>query len=160
MYAASAMVQAAGASVQSLTLSAGKGNIYFSSDTVTTKRIKDVSIQSASEVEFTNKLNANKISVTAEKITLTQTAKLDTAETAVFSNSGILLLEPGCSIEASTITQDGSGKNQIPENPSQCPLYLLHQLPSVRHYPHNPPRQQIYVERNGLWSTMARDYGP
>ena len=96
-----------------LTLSAGKGNIYFNSDTGTTKRIKDVSIQSASEVEFTNKLNANKISVTAEKITLTQTAKLDTAETAVFSNSGILLLEPGCSIEASTITQDGSGKNQI-----------------------------------------------
>ncbi|WP_143593202.1 FlgD immunoglobulin-like domain containing protein [Treponema porcinum] len=73
-----------------LTLSAGKGNIYFNS-----------------------KLKANKISVTAEKITLTQTAKLDTAETAVFSNSGILLLEPGCSIEASTITQDGSGENQI-----------------------------------------------
>lgn len=106
-------VEPADNSAQSLTLSAGKGNIYFSSDTVTTKRIKDVSIQSASEVEFTNKLNANKISVTAEKITLTQTAKLDTAETAVFSNSGILLLEPGCSIEASTITQDGSGKNQI-----------------------------------------------
>ena len=96
-----------------LTLSAGKGNIYFNSDTGTTKRIKDVSIPSASEVKFTNKLNANKISVTAEKITLTQTAKLDTTETAVFSNSGILLLEPGCSIEASTITQDGSGKNQI-----------------------------------------------
>ncbi|WP_288716003.1 FlgD immunoglobulin-like domain containing protein [uncultured Treponema sp.] len=106
-------VEPADNSAQSLTLSAGKGNIYFSSDTGTTKRIKDVSIQSASEVEFTNKLNANKISVTAEKITLTQTAKLDTAETAVFSNSGILLLEPGCSIEASTITQDGSGKNQI-----------------------------------------------
>ena len=106
-------VEPADNSAQSLTLSAGKGNIYFSSDTVTTKRIKDVSIQSASEVKFTNKLNANKISVTAEKITLTQTAKLDTAETAVFSNSGILLLEPGCSIEASTITQDGSGKNQI-----------------------------------------------
>ena len=31
----------------------------------------------------------------------------------------------------------------IPENPSQCPLYLLHQLPSVRHYPHNPPRQPL-----------------
>ena len=106
-------VEPADNSAQSLTLSAGKGNIYFSSDTVTTKRIKDVSIQSASEVKFTNKLNANKISVTAEKITLTQTAKLDTAETAVFSNSGILLLEPGCSIEASTITQDGSGENQI-----------------------------------------------
>ena len=96
-----------------LTLSARKGNIYFNSDTGTTKRIKDVSIQSASEVEFTNKLKANKISVTAEKITLTQTAKLDTTETAVFSNSGIFLLEPGCSIEASTITQDGSGENQI-----------------------------------------------
>ena len=106
-------VEPADNSAQSLTLSAGKGNIYFSSDTGTTKRIKDVSIQSASEVEFTNKLNANKISVTAEKITLTQTAKLDTTETAVFSNSGILLLEPGCSIEASTITQDGSGENQI-----------------------------------------------
>ena len=106
-------VEPADNSAQSLTLSAGKGNIYFSSDTVTTKRIKDISIPSASEVKFTNKLNANKISVTAEKITLTQTAKLDTAETAVFSNSGILLLEPGCSIEASTITQDGSGENQI-----------------------------------------------
>ena len=106
-------VEPADNSAQSLTLSAGKGNIYFSSDTGTTKRIKDISIPSASEVEFTNKLNANKISVTAEKITLTQTAKLDTAETAVFSNSGILLLEPGCSIEASTITQDGSGENQI-----------------------------------------------
>ncbi|WP_287046104.1 FlgD immunoglobulin-like domain containing protein [Treponema sp.] len=106
-------VEPADNSAQSLTLSAGKGNIYFSSDTGSTKRIKDVSIQSASEVEFTNKLNANKISVTAEKITLTQTAKLDTTETAVFSNSGIFLLEPGCSIEASTITQDGSGENQI-----------------------------------------------
>ena len=106
-------VEPADNSAQSLTLSAGKGNIYFSSDTGTTKRIKDISIPSASEVKFTNKLNANKISVTAEKITLTQTAKLDTAETAVFSNSGILLLEPGCSIEASTITQDGSGENQI-----------------------------------------------
>ena len=106
-------VEPADNSAQSLTLSAGKGNIYFNSDTVTTKRIKDISIPSASEVKFTNKLNANKISVTAEKITLTQTAKLDTAETAVFSNSGILLLEPGCSIEASTITQDGSGENQI-----------------------------------------------
>ena len=106
-------VEPADNSAQSLTLSAGKGNIYFSSDTGTTKRIKDISIPSASEVKFTNKLNANKISVTAEKITLTQTAKLDTTETAVFSNSGIFLLEPGCSIEASTITQDGSGENQI-----------------------------------------------
>ncbi|MCI6721301.1 beta strand repeat-containing protein, partial [Treponema porcinum] len=106
-------VEPADNSAQSLTLSAGKGNIYFSSDTGTTKRIKDISIPSASEVEFTNKLNANKISVTAEKITLTQTAKLDTAETAVFSNSDILLLKPGCSIEASRIEQNGSGKNQI-----------------------------------------------
>ena len=107
-------VEPADNSAQSLTLSAGKGNIYFSSDTGTTKRIKDISIPSASEVEFTNKLNANKISVTAEKITLTQTAKLDTAETAVFSNSDILLLKPGCSINsAGTIEQNGIGENQI-----------------------------------------------
>ena len=107
-------VQAAGASVQSLTLSAGKGKINFNSDTGTTNRIKDVSVQSASEVEFTKKLNANKISVAAEKITLAQTAQLDTAETAVFSNSDILLLKPGCSINsAGTIEQNGNGKNQI-----------------------------------------------
>ena len=102
-----------GNSAQSLTLSAGKGKINFNSDTGTTNRIKDVSVQSASEVEFTKKLNANKISVAAEKITLAQTAQLDTAETAVFSNSDILLLKPGCSIEASRIEQNGSGKNQI-----------------------------------------------
>ena len=106
-------VEPADNSAQSLTLSAGKGNIYFSSDTGTTKRIKDISIPSASEVKFTNKLNANKISVTAEKITLNQNAQLGTEDTAVFSYSGILLLNPGCSIEASTITQDGSGENQI-----------------------------------------------
>ena len=106
-------VEPASASVQSLTLSAGKGKINFNSDTGTTNRIKDVSVQSASEVEFTKKLNANKISVAAEKITLAQTAQLDTAETAVFSNSDILLLKPGCSIEASRIEQNGSGKNQI-----------------------------------------------
>ena len=107
-------VQAAGASVQSLTLSAGKGKINFNSDTGTTNRIKDVSVQSASEVEFTKKLNANKISVAAEKITLAQTAQLDTAETAVFSNSDILLLKPGCSINsAGTIEQNGIGENQI-----------------------------------------------
>ncbi|MCI6815608.1 MAG: hypothetical protein MR876_03470 [Treponema porcinum] len=107
-------VEPADNSAQSLTLSAGKGNIYFSSGTVTTNRIKDVSVQSASEVEFTKILNANKISVTAEKITLAQTAQLDTAETAVFSNSGILLLKPGCSINsAGTIEQNGSGENQI-----------------------------------------------
>ena len=107
-------VEAAGNSAQSLTLSAGKGKINFNSDTGTTNRIKDVSVQSASEVEFTNKLNANKISVTAEKITLTQNAQLDNAETAVFSNSDILLLKPGCSINsAGTIEQNGSGKNQI-----------------------------------------------
>ena len=107
-------VQAAGASVQSLTLSAGKGKINFNSDTGTTNRIKDVSVQSASKVEFTKKLNANKISVKAERITLTQTAQLNTEETAVFSNSGILLLKPGCSINsAGTIEQNGIGENQI-----------------------------------------------
>ncbi|MDY4190448.1 FlgD immunoglobulin-like domain containing protein, partial [Treponema porcinum] len=64
--------------------------------------------------EFTKKLNANKISVAAEKITLAQTAQLDTAETAVFSNSDILLLKPGCSINsAGTIEQNGIGENQI-----------------------------------------------
>lgn len=107
-------VEPAGNPAPSLTLSAGKGKINFNSDTGTTNRIKDVSVQSASEVEFTNKLNANKISVTTEKITLTQNAQLDTAETAVFSNSGILLLEPSCSINsAGTIEQNGNGKNKI-----------------------------------------------
>ena len=107
-------VEPAGNPAPSLTLSAGKGKINFNSDTGTTNRIKDVSVQSASEVEFTEILKANKISVTAEKITLTQNAQLDTAETAVFSNSGILLLKPGRSINsAGTIEQNGIGENQI-----------------------------------------------